>query len=59
MPDPADPAGQAAVAQARQLVESALARLAELADAPVAEHLPVLDGVHRSLQDALAALDGV
>lgn len=32
-------------------------RLATLSDLPVAEHVDVFDGVHRRLQDALAALD--
>jgi hypothetical protein len=38
-------------------VETALARLEELADRPVTEHVAVYDEVHRLLQDALAALD--
>ena len=39
-------------------VRQALARLDELDARPVAEHVEVLDGVHRLLQDALATLDG-
>lgn len=37
----------------------ALARLDELDQRPVAEHVEVFDGVHRLLQDALATLDEV
>ena len=37
----------------------ALARLDELEQRPVAEHVEVFDGVHRLLQDALATLDEV
>lgn len=33
--------------------------LAGLDDRPLAEHVEVFDGVHRTLQDALASLDGV
>jgi len=38
-------------------VEQAIARLAELDDRPVYEHVAGLDEVHRLLQDALATLD--
>ena len=38
-------------------VETALARIEELAEQPVTEHVAVYDEVHRLLQDALAALD--
>jgi hypothetical protein len=38
-------------------VDVALARLEELQDQPVAEHVAVYDEVHRLLQDALATLD--
>jgi hypothetical protein len=38
-------------------VEQAVARLDELEQLPVAEHVAVLDAVHRQLQDALATLD--
>ena len=38
-------------------VESALARLEDLEELPVADHVVVYDEVHRLLQDALAALD--
>jgi hypothetical protein len=44
---------------ARRLVEQAAAQLAQAQDRPVAEHVAVLDGVHRALQDALTALDEV
>lgn len=44
---------------ARRLVEQAVAALEQTRDRPVSEHVAVLDGVHRSLQDALAALDEV
>ena len=37
----------------------ALARLDELDQRPVTEHVEVFDGVHRLLQDALATLDEV
>lgn len=53
------PAPTPSVEQARQLVEQAVQALAQTRDRPVAEHVEVLDGVHRALQDALAALDGV
>jgi hypothetical protein len=38
-------------------VDAAVARLDELADRPVSEHVEVLDAVHRRLQDVLAQLD--
>ena len=38
-------------------VAQALQRLEGLQDRPVTEHVEVFDGVHRSLQDALAGLD--
>jgi hypothetical protein len=38
-------------------VDTALARLEDLAEQPVTEHVAVYDEVHRLLQDALAALD--
>jgi hypothetical protein len=38
-------------------VDSALARLQDLDERPVGEHVAVYDEVHRLLQDALAALD--
>jgi len=38
-------------------VDTALARLEELAERPVAEHVAVYDEVHRLLQDSLSALD--
>ena len=38
-------------------VDDALARLGELPDLPVAEHLSVYEDVHRRLHDALADLD--
>ena len=38
-------------------VDDALARLQELDERPVTEHVVVYDEVHRLLQDALAALD--
>jgi hypothetical protein len=39
-------------------VAQAVARLDGLEARPVAEHVAVLDEVHRALQDALATLDG-
>jgi TlyA family rRNA methyltransferase/putative hemolysin len=42
------------VAPARRLVEQAVAALATTDELPVSEHVAVLDGVHRALQDALA-----
>ena len=39
-------------------VDEALASLIELDGLPTAEHVPVYEAVHRSLQDALADLDG-
>ena len=47
------------VDEARRLVEEAVAGLEQTEGRPVAEHVAVLDNVHRSLQDALAALDEV
>ncbi|GAC1444126.1 MAG: hypothetical protein NVS3B26_11180 [Mycobacteriales bacterium] len=38
-------------------VDTALARLTDLDERPVAEHVAAYDEVHRLLQDALAALD--
>lgn len=38
-------------------VDAALARLGELAGAPVAAHVEVFEEVHLGLQDVLAALD--
>ena len=38
-------------------VDEALALLEGLEERPVSEHVEVFDGVHRALQDALAALD--
>ena len=38
-------------------VDTALARLEDLTERPVSEHVAVYDEVHRLLQDALAALD--
>lgn len=55
-PDGRDPAGTAASGDPR--VDAATARLEELADLPVADHVAVFDGVHRSLQDTLASIDG-
>ena len=43
---------------ADQRVDDALALLEQLDDQPVSEHVEVFDAVHRSLQDALATLDG-
>lgn len=48
-----------AIAEARRLVEQAVEALRQADHSPVADHVGVLDGVHRSLQDALAALDEV
>ena len=38
-------------------VAEALRALDGLADRPVGEHVELFDGLHRTLQDALAALD--
>lgn len=38
-------------------VRAALARLEDLDELPVGQHVVVYDEVHRLLQDALAALD--
>lgn len=38
-------------------VEASLARLDDLAERPVAEHVAAYDAVHRALQDQLAVLD--
>lgn len=53
------PGAAPSVEAARRLVEQAAAQLAQTQDRPVAEHVEVLDGVHRALQDALTALDEV
>jgi hypothetical protein len=54
-PVPAPPGGAEPASAA---VGRAVARLRELDDRPVGEHVAVLDDVHRALQDALATLDG-
>jgi hypothetical protein len=38
-------------------VDAALARLDALDELPVAEHVAQFDALHRTLQDALAAID--
>ena len=38
-------------------VQAALARLTELDDRPVSEHVAVFEDVHRRLHEALTALD--
>jgi hypothetical protein len=38
-------------------VDAALARLDALDETPVAEHVAQFDALHRTLQDALAAID--
>ena len=43
--------------EAAAAVDTALGRLDDLQERPVAEHVAVFDQVHRALQDALAALD--
>ena len=53
------PGAAQSVEAARRLVQQAAAQLAQAQDRPVTEHVEVLDGVHRALQDALAALDEV
>jgi hypothetical protein len=45
------------VPAARRLVEQAVEALREAEHGPVSDHVGVLDGVHRCLQDALDALD--
>ena len=52
-PVPGAPAGSATVPQ----VVEALRALDGLHDRPVHEHVEVFDGLHRTLQDALATLD--
>ena len=47
------------VESARRMVEQAVEQLGRLEGLPVPEHVSVLDSVHRSLQDALTALDEV
>lgn len=39
-------------------VDAALARLSELDALPTVDQVPVLEDIHRRLQDALAELDG-
>jgi hypothetical protein len=38
-------------------VDEALARLEELGQAPVSEHVEIFDDVHRRLRDVLASVD--
>jgi len=51
---PQPDAGSAAAA-----LEASVARLAELADLPVAAHVARYDALHGELSDALADIDGV
>jgi len=52
--------GQAVSGRSDSPLEQQVAEaLASLDDRPLAEHVEVFDGVHRTLQDALASLDGV
>ena len=53
VPVPGTPAPQAPM----DLVAGALRALEGLAERPVHEHVELFDGLHRSLQDALATLD--
>ena len=57
-PGPA-PAPQPDAGGAVAALEASVARLAELADLPVAAHVARYDAVHGELSDALAAIDGV
>jgi len=41
------------------LLDQVSEALAGLDDRPLPDHVEVFDGVHRTLQDALASLDGV
>jgi hypothetical protein len=53
-----EPAPQSAAgATSSSAVDAVLSQLEVLDDLPVGEHVEVFDGVHRSLQDALASLD--
>jgi hypothetical protein len=52
-PLPGPPAGQATTPR----VDEALRALADLHERPVHEHVELFDGLHRTLQDALATLD--
>ncbi|MGI5169234.1 hypothetical protein ACQEU3_33300 [Spirillospora sp. CA-253888] len=54
---PAAPAGPQAEPTGDARVDAALARLAELAGAPVAAHVEVFEDVHQRLQELLAAAD--
>jgi hypothetical protein len=54
-PDGDANAGAAATGDSK--VDEALARLRELDSLPAAEQVPVLEDIHRRLQDALADLD--
>jgi hypothetical protein len=59
-PEPAPPAStaEAGLGTGEPRVDEALARLRELDSLPTAEQVPVLEDIHRRLQDALADLDG-
>ena len=50
---PGPPSGSAPVPQ----VTEALRALQDLHERPVHEHVELFDGLHRTLQDALATLD--
>jgi hypothetical protein len=53
VPVPGPPASSAPLPQ----VAAALASLDGLSERPVHEHVELFDGLHRTLQDALATLD--
>jgi hypothetical protein len=57
--EPRDPAVEAAEADATGVgtVDAALARLRDLADAPVEDHVEIFDDVQRQLHEALAELE--
>lgn|GEM_PF-7092146 len=38
-------------------VDEQLAVLDQLSDRPIAEHVPILEGVHRALSDVLSSID--
>jgi hypothetical protein len=56
-PQPAPPTSPQPGPTGHERVDAALARLDELAAAPVADHVEVFEDVQRGLQDALASID--
>lgn len=56
---PAGPDGSDVVRPAEQAIEEALARLGNLAELPVSEHVERFDAVHTALTDALSKAENL